>query len=206
MRDDLSYGRPRESSFILERRSRPPSPSPRRRRCRARPCRASDRARSSACSRVTMTRAPEAPIGWPSAQAPPLTLTLSCGEAEIAHRRHGDDGEGLVDLEQVDVVERPAGLRQQLPDRADRRGGEPGRRLRVGGVADDARPAASGPRARRRSGASAPARRAPSEIELELAAVTVPPSRNAGFSVGILSGIALPGCSSSATPVRPCRS
>ena len=28
------------------------------------------------CSSVTSTRAPEAPIGWPSAIAPPLTLTL----------------------------------------------------------------------------------------------------------------------------------
>ncbi len=39
---------------------------------------------------------------------------------------------------------------------------------------------------------------APSEIELELAAVTVPPSRNAGLSVGIFSGLALGGCSSAA--------
>ena len=31
---------------------------------------------------------------------------------------------------------------------------------------------------------------APSEIELELAGVTVPPSRNAGFKVGILAGSA----------------
>ena len=42
---------------------------------------------------------------------------------------------------------------------------------------------------------------APSEIELELAAVTVPPSRNAGLSVGILSGRAFGGCSSVATSV-----
>src|SRR5258705_2990328 len=28
---------------------------------------------------VTRMRAPEAPIGWPSAHAPPCTLTLSCG-------------------------------------------------------------------------------------------------------------------------------
>ncbi|MNJ59027.1 hypothetical protein D3C77_546900 [compost metagenome] len=38
---------------------------------------------------------------------------------------------------------------------------------------------------------------APSEIELALAAVTVPPSRNAGLSWGILSRRALGGCSSS---------
>ena len=37
---------------------------------------------------------------------------------------------------------------------------------------------------------------APSEIELEFAAVTVPPSRKAGFRVGILSGLAFGGCSS----------
>ena len=42
---------------------------------------------------------------------------------------------------------------------------------------------------------------APSEIDVELAAVTVPPSRKAGFSVGILSGCALPGCSSSPTVI-----
>jgi hypothetical protein len=42
---------------------------------------------------------------------------------------------------------------------------------------------------------------APSEIELELAAVTVPPSRNAGLRVGIFSGRALGGCSSVMTSV-----
>src|SRR3954469_4113619 len=30
---------------------------------------------------VTRMRAPEAPIGWPSAQAPPCTFTFSCGSA-----------------------------------------------------------------------------------------------------------------------------
>src|SRR6266852_6618205 len=33
----------------------------------------------SAPIRVTRMRAPEAPIGWPSAHAPPWMLTLSCG-------------------------------------------------------------------------------------------------------------------------------
>ena len=32
------------------------------------------------CSSVTSTRAPEAPIGWPSAIAPPFTLTLSVSQ------------------------------------------------------------------------------------------------------------------------------
>ena len=40
---------------------------------------------------------------------------------------------------------------------------------------------------------------APSEIELEFAAVTVPSLRNAGLSVGIFSRFALNGCSSIST-------
>src|ERR1700722_1456742 len=40
---------------------------------------------------------------------------------------------------------------------------------------------------------------APSEIELELAAVTVPSLRKAGCRLGILSSLALGGCSSSLT-------
>ena len=44
---------------------------------------------------------------------------------------------------------------------------------------------------------------APSEIELEFAAVTVPSLRNAGFSVGTLSGEALAGCSSLSITTSP---
>ena len=51
----------------------------RRRRCRARRRRASGSALRSACSSVTISRAPVAPMGWPSAQAPPLTLSFSRG-------------------------------------------------------------------------------------------------------------------------------
>jgi hypothetical protein len=40
---------------------------------------------------------------------------------------------------------------------------------------------------------------APSEMELEFAAVTVPSLRKAGFSVGIFSRLALNGCSSVST-------
>ena len=46
---------------------------------------------------------------------------------------------------------------------------------------------------------------APSLIEELLAAVTVPPSRKAGLSVGIFSGRAPPGCSSSETTASPRR-
>ncbi len=45
-----------------------------------------------------------APIGWPSAIAPPLTLTLSRSSSEVADEFLGDDGESLVDFEEVDVV------------------------------------------------------------------------------------------------------
>jgi hypothetical protein len=34
-------------------------------------------------------------------------------DAEVVHREHGDAGEGLVDLEQVDIGHRPAGLGEQ---------------------------------------------------------------------------------------------
>ena len=60
---------------------RPParSRSPRRRRCTSAATPFFFPYCFSAAISVTMIRAPEAPIGWPSAQAPPWTLTLSCG-------------------------------------------------------------------------------------------------------------------------------
>ncbi len=67
----------------------------------------------SAPIRVAVMRAPEAPIGWPSAQAPPWMLTLVVRQAVLLHRRHGDHGEGLVDLPQVDVAGLPADLGEQ---------------------------------------------------------------------------------------------
>ena len=55
------------------------------------------------------------------------------------------------------------------------------------------------------SSASEHSRRAeaPSEMELELAAVMVPSALKAGRSVGIRSTFALPGCSSSETVLLP---
>jgi hypothetical protein len=66
-----------------------------------------------------------------------LTLSLSWGMREIALRRHRHHGEGLVDLEQVDIADAPADLVEQLSNRRDRRGREPPRLLAVGGVAPD---------------------------------------------------------------------
>ena len=82
-----------------------------------------------------MMRAPDAPMGWPSAQAPPWTLTFVVGKAEIAHGGHGDDGEGLVDFEEIDFRKRPAGAVEQHADGADGRGGKERGRVGVGGVA-----------------------------------------------------------------------
>ena len=141
------------------RSSRPPAPSPRRRRCRAPRRPSSCRASCSAPSSVTTMRAPLAPIGWPSATAPPWTLTISCAQLELVHRRHRHRGERLVDFPEVDVLGGPAGLLQHLLDRADRRGREPVRRLRVHAVADDARDRLDAERVRASTRASAPARR-----------------------------------------------
>jgi hypothetical protein len=51
-------------------------PRPCRRRCTATRCPSWRRACCISCSSVTRMRQPDAPIGWPMAMAPPLTLTL----------------------------------------------------------------------------------------------------------------------------------
>src|SRR3546814_931194 len=58
--------------------------------------------------------------------------------AEGLRRGHGGAGEGLVDLEQVDIGGLSAGLVEQALGRADGGGGELGRRAGVGSVGDDA--------------------------------------------------------------------
>ena len=56
-----------------------------------------------------MSMAPVAPMGWPRAMAPPFTLTFSGSTVVSRKNRSTTDGERLVDLEQVDVVEGHAG-------------------------------------------------------------------------------------------------
>ncbi|MNS50666.1 hypothetical protein D3C72_833200 [compost metagenome] len=68
-----------------------------------------------------------------------IHVELVVRDAQFAHRCHRHHGKGLVDFEQIDLVQRPAGLLQQGVDGADRGGGEPLRFLRMGGMADDAR-------------------------------------------------------------------
>ena len=81
-----------------------------------------------------------APSGWPSAMAPPLTLTRLVRHVQVAQELQHDRGEGLVHLEQVDVVDGQAGLGQRLAGRR-RRAGEHDRRLGADDAGgDDARP------------------------------------------------------------------
>ena len=61
--------------------------------------------RLSSSASVSASRAPDMPIGWPSAIAPPLTLTMSSVDAEVLHRLDADRRERLVDLDQVEVAD-----------------------------------------------------------------------------------------------------
>ena len=94
---------------------------------------------SMALIRVAMIRAPDAPTGWPRAQAPPWMLTFVRRKAEFAHRRHRHDRERLIDLVEFDLVLGPAGPLKQLPHRTDGCRGEPARLLAVRGVRPDRR-------------------------------------------------------------------
>ena len=89
--------------------------------------------RSSSSSAVPTSSEPVAPIGWPSAMAPPLTLILLAVDVEVADELLRDDGEGLVDLEQVDVAQRHARLGEHLA------GGRDGRVQHQRGVVADVR-------------------------------------------------------------------
>ena len=63
------------ASSVAQRSTHSAMPMPPPMHSVARPFLASRR--SISCSSVTRTRAPEAPIGWPMAMAPPLTLTFA---------------------------------------------------------------------------------------------------------------------------------
>src|SRR6476646_5152247 len=74
---------------------------------------------SRSLSSVVMIRAPVMPNGWPRAIAPPNGLSLS-SDPEIVAARHDLRRERLVDLDDVDVVDRHPGLLEQRADRGDR--------------------------------------------------------------------------------------
>src|SRR5271163_2583121 len=66
-----------------------------------------------------------------------VDVDLVMREVEVAHGGHGDNGKRLVDFEQIDLVAVPAEPGQQLFDRTNGGGGEPGRVLGVTAVAAD---------------------------------------------------------------------
>ena len=80
------------------------------------PCR-SARARGGA---VVSSRAPVEPSGWPSAIAPPFTLTRSVSAPSSLLPGADDRRERLVHLEEVDVVDRHPVALEDLPRRGDR--------------------------------------------------------------------------------------
>ena len=142
--------------------------------------------------------APDAPIGWPSAQAPPCTLTFSCG-------RESSCIAAMVTTAKASLISKRSTSARDQPVLSISF-----RKAPIGAVgnwlgacawvawalivAKGARPRLSASERRMRTSAAAP-----SEIELEFAAVTVPPSRKTGFKKGILSSLALSGCSSCET-------
>jgi hypothetical protein len=69
---------------------------------------------SSAPSSVAMIRAPLAPMGWPSAHAPPLTLSLSNGIFRLFGSDHADhrklDGPGSLVPASWEAGERHASI------------------------------------------------------------------------------------------------
>src|SRR5262245_24386563 len=147
---------------------------------------------------VTTMRAPEAPIGWPSAQAPPCTFTLSCGRpCSFIAAMVTTANASLISYRSTCLAFQPVFSNSFLSAPTGAVVNQPGSCACVAWpttVASGASPRASALARRIITSAAAP-----SEIELEFAAVTVPSLRNAGLSVGIFSRFALNGCSSSST-------
>ena len=135
------------------------------------------------CSSVTSMRAPEAPIGWPIAIAPPLTLTLAGIPAQVLVHRQRLRGERLIGFDQVQVIDLPSGPRQHLAGGRDRAGPHH-RRI-------DARRRETGDARQRRQAALLASSAvisiraaAPSLMPDALPAVTVPSLVNAGPQPG----------------------
>ena len=78
--------------------------------------------RSSSCSNVAISLAPEQPSGWPRAIAPPLGLTLDMSGCSSRSQASTDGRERLVDLEDVDVADASLARCSTFDRRRDRRG------------------------------------------------------------------------------------
>ena len=127
--------------------------------------------------------------GWPSAIAPPFTFTFSGSRPSGLDHGQGLGGEGLVQLDEVDVGEREAGLLQRLRDRLDGADAHDLRRHARHRVGDEAGQRRRGPapsRARPTSRPWPPRRRTSGEA---LPAVTDPSAANAGRSLASAGGV-----------------
>ena len=158
----------------------------------------------SAPSSVTTIRAPDAPIGWPSAQAPPWTLTISCGSlnsaiaaivtaanASLTSHRSTSPACQPAFFSAFSIA--PAGA---VENHAGACAWTAWLTMRATGVR---------PRARAVDSRISTSAAAPSEMLLALAAVMVPSFLNAGLRVAILSSLALKGCSSNLNTWSPPR-
>ena len=64
-------------------------------------------------------RTPVAPMGWPRAMAPPLTLIFSGSKRELAVAGQDLGREGLVDLHEVEVLQAEPRLLEQAAHGGD---------------------------------------------------------------------------------------
>ena len=153
----------------------------------------------SAPTRVAIRRAPEAPIGWPRAVAP-WTLTLSCGSLKSVMA-------AMVTTAKASLISYRSTSSAFQPVLANRFFSAPGAVVNQFGSCEcwlwatmraSLTPSFSAVDARISTMAAAP-----SEIDEELAAVTVPSFLKAGFRVGIFSGMAL-GPRRCRSRCRPC--
>ena len=85
-------------------------------------------------------RAPEAPMGWPRATAPPLTFTFSgssCSSRVTAMRLHGERFVQFVEIHVVVAI--PAGFCEDFLDGVNRSHHHPFGLDAADGLRDDAR-------------------------------------------------------------------
>ena len=70
---------------------------------------------------------------------PAIHIHLVRRDPDLVHEGHGNDGKGLVHLPKIDISDGPAELVHELGRGRHRRGGEPLRRMRVAGMAENPR-------------------------------------------------------------------
>ena len=135
-------------------------------------------------------RAPDAPIGWPMAIAPPLTLTFAGSQPSPLLTAQACAAKASLASIEVEIVLRPASLLQRLASRPGS-GRCPSRAGSTPAVAQEAM-RASGVMPRRAASAAviSTTAAAPSLRPEALAAVTVPSLAKAGRSLATASSVA----------------